>query len=314
VQTIATRSDIGHDIDDGWFMLGFNHGGKTTLDPEDHVVTSRIPFDATAQQVKDALEALSNIGPGGLLRVERNQGKPVSWRYRIYERWLIFFFFYVLFLFFYFEATASSELFETGSKAQILQAGMGASSSSSSSSYRWTVVFDSARGSLSGDLPLLVVVGEGISAAWTGGGLQVNVVEVVKGGREEGEGPGLPKTAAAAAVPLVFTAHGLTPYTKYRFRVRAVSTNGVSTNGVSTNGGVSSFSSFSDWSPPSRPLGTKATVRPWLVRPPSSTTNVILLTGNGRETANTMDPSFSFGAGRGGKGLQPVSGKFYAGT
>ena len=42
---------------------------------EDHVVTSRLPFDATAQQVKDALEALSNIGKGGLLRVERNQGK-----------------------------------------------------------------------------------------------------------------------------------------------------------------------------------------------------------------------------------------------
>lgn len=222
---------------------------------------------------------------------------------------MIFFFFYVLFLFFYFEATASSELFETGSKAQILQAGMGASSSSS---YRWTVVFDSGStgGSLSGDLPLLVVVGEGISAAWTGGGLQVNVVEVVKGGREDVVDT-FNEKEEAAAVPLVFTAHGLTPYTKYRFRVRAVSTNGVSTNGVSTNGGVSSFS---DWSPPSRPLGTKATVRPWLVRPPSSTTNVILLTGNGRETANTMDPSFSFGAGRGGKGLQPVSGKFYAGT
>jgi len=203
-------------------------------------------------------------------------------------------------------------LFETGSKAQILQAGMGASSSSSSSSYRWTVVFDggSTGGSLSGDLPLLVVVGEGISAAWTGGGLQVNVVEVVKGGREDVVGGTFnekEETAAAPLVPLVFTAHGLTPYTKYRFRVRAVST-----NGVSTNGGVSSFSSFSDWSPPSRPLGTKATVRPWLVRPPSSTNNVLLLTGNGRETVNTMDPSFSFGAGRGGKGLQPVSGKFYA--
>ena len=169
-------------------------------------------------------------------------------------------------------------------------------------------MFDSARGSLSGDLPLLVVVGEGISAAWTGGGLQVNVVEVVKGGREDVVDT-FNEKEEAAAVPLVFTAHGLTPYTKYRFRVRAVST-----NGVSTNGGVSSFSSFSDWSPPSRPLGTKATVRPWLVRPPSSTNNVLLLTGNGRETVNTMDPSFSFGAGRGGKGLQPVSGKFYAGT
>ena len=175
----------------------------------------------------------------------------------------------------------------------------------------------STGGSLSGDLPLLVVVGEGISAAWTGGGLQVNVVEVVKGGRQNVVGGTFnEKGAAAAAVPLVFTAHGLTPYTKYRFRVRAVSTNGgVSTNGVSTNGvstnGVSR-TSFSDWSPPSRPLGTKATVRPWLVRPPSSTNNVLLLTGNGRETVNTMDPSFSFGAGRGGKGLQPVSGKFYA--
>ena len=192
---------------------------------------------------------------------------------------------------------------------------MGASSSSSSSSYRWTVVFDggstggSTGGSLSGDLPLLVVVGEGISAAWTGGGLQVNVVEVVKGGRQNVVGGTFNEKEAAAAVPLVplvFTAHGLTPYTKYRFRVRAVSTNGgVSTNGVSTNG-------VSDWSPPSRPLGTKATVRPWLVRPPSSTNNVLLLTGHGRETVNTMDPSFSFGAGRGGKGLQPVSGKFYA--
>jgi hypothetical protein len=168
---------------------------------------------------------------------------------------------------------------------------------------------------LSGDLPLLVVVGEGISAAWTGGGLQVNVVEVVKGGRQNvvggtfNEKEEAAAAAAAALVPLVFTAHGLTPYTKYRFRVRAVSTNrGVSTNGVSTNG----VSGVSDWSPPSRPLGTKATVRPWLVRPPSSTNNVLLLTGNGRETVNTMDPSFSFGAGRGGKGLQPVSGKFYA--
>ena len=240
-------------------------------------------------------------GTNGILRVERN------------------------------ERLKTSELFETGGKDQILQSGVGASSSSS---FRWTIVFDSTKGiegSLSGDLPMLVIVGEGITAPWTGGGLQVNVVEVVKGGRKDvidtynergdDQAPGLSKddpavkrdlrdagktktsgtSGTAAAVPLLFTIHDLLPYTNYRFRVRAVSETketGVSVPKVD----------LSEWSTSSRPMKTKATSRPWLVRPPSSTTGVIMLTGNGRETVNTEDPSFSFGAGRGGKGLEPGVG------
>jgi hypothetical protein len=48
VQTVSTRSDTGSPITDGWFVLGFNHAGRTTADPEANVVTSRIPYDATA--------------------------------------------------------------------------------------------------------------------------------------------------------------------------------------------------------------------------------------------------------------------------
>jgi len=251
--------------------------------------------------VKAALEALSNIGSGGILRVDRNVGLQAS------------------------------ELFETGGKDQILQGGVGVADANGHS-YRWTIVFDSTKGdaeqeSLAGDLPMLVVVGEGITAPWTGGGLQVNVVEVVKGGRknvvdsynERGSdaAQGVAKTDSRVLrdrrnapqngggddennVPLLeMHVHGLAPYTNYRFRVRAVST--------TTETGVSIPKvSLSEWSAQSRPMKTKATPRPWLVRPPSSTTGVIMLTGNGRETVNTQDPSFSFGAGRGGKGLEQV--------
>jgi hypothetical protein len=302
IQTVSTRSDFGYDISDGWFMLGFNHDGRTAADPESGVVTTRIPYDATAKQVKDALEKLPNIGMNGLIRVDRNVG------------------------------LSSSEMFETNSKDEILQAGVGVADALGNS-YRWTVVFDSTKDHLKGDLPMLFLVGEGISAPWTGGGLQVNVVETVKGGRKDAaktfnengvnDAEGLPKTdpavrqgnlgtrdigegfqavegmegvAAAATIPLIFTAHNLKQYTNYRFRVRAIG-----------GDGKGSENTFSDWSTPSSIMKTKPTVKPWLVRPPSSTTGVIMKTGSGRETVNVMDPMFSFGAARGGMGLEPLA-------
>ncbi len=78
VQVVSTRSDPGTVISDGWFTLGFNHDGRTTTDPEAGVVTARIPFDADGALVKRELEKLSNIGPGGILRVDRNTGLSTS--------------------------------------------------------------------------------------------------------------------------------------------------------------------------------------------------------------------------------------------
>ena len=71
VQTISTRSDTGSPINDGWFMIGFNHNGKTTADPESNVVTSRIPYNANADVVKKELEKLSNIGRYS--KIEKNE-------------------------------------------------------------------------------------------------------------------------------------------------------------------------------------------------------------------------------------------------
>jgi hypothetical protein len=336
IQTISTRADPGQVISDGWFMLGFNHAGKTTADPEAGAVTERIPFDATADQVKAALEALSNIGPGGILRVDRNNG------------------------------LAASELFETGSGNVVQQGGVGVADVSGNA-YRWTVVFDasSAAGArLEGDLPMLMLVGEGISAPWTGGGMQVNVVESVKGGayysdssnydggkpygssdahpkrsdavfgNERGAGLGYQAAAGLAkrsfpdgttsgangvdgsdsasllrASPaLSLTIHGLESYTGYRFRVRAVAERREYGSAGTAAGQSKKTVLMSAWSDSSAPVRTRAKARPWLAVPARSTARVILSTGSGRETPNMEDPSFAHGTGRGGKGLQPGSG------
>ena len=336
IQTISTRADPGNIISDGWFMLGFNHAGKTTADPESGAVTRRIPFDATTEQVKQALEELSNIGQGGILRVDRNTG------------------------------LGASELFETGSANVVQQGGVGVGDAAGNA-FRWTVVFDSSSSKeshLEGDLPLLTVVGEGISAPWTGGGMQVTVVESVKGGahyseseyydggkpyqrsdaqpkngeafsRNDGRvGAGYQASSGLArrtypdgitsgesgvrgsdsttllrsSPDLSLTVNGLEPYTGYRFRVRAVAERRIYGSAGTAAGQSKKTVIMSDWSESSVPIRTRAKPRPWLAVSPRSTSKVILRAGSGRETSNMEDPSFAYGTGRGGMGLQPGSG------
>ena len=75
-QVVHTRADVGQYIVDGTFQLTFNHGGLTDADPEKGTTTKRIAYDASAADVRTAIEALKNVGY--LLRVTRsgpdNQG------------------------------------------------------------------------------------------------------------------------------------------------------------------------------------------------------------------------------------------------
>ena len=62
VQIIATRADNGQTITQGWFRLSFNYNNITQFDPQVKSQTDLIPFNATADQVRMALEGLDNCG------------------------------------------------------------------------------------------------------------------------------------------------------------------------------------------------------------------------------------------------------------
>ncbi len=61
VQVVATRADVGQVITQGFFRLSLNYAGLTDIDAELHTQTELIPFNATIDQMKAALEAISTI-------------------------------------------------------------------------------------------------------------------------------------------------------------------------------------------------------------------------------------------------------------
>ena len=75
VQTITTRADFGQTIAAGAFVLAF-YGSPVgveqrapavinTLDPEEQTRTAPIPFDATADEMREAVNGLANVELGG---------------------------------------------------------------------------------------------------------------------------------------------------------------------------------------------------------------------------------------------------------
>lgn len=62
VQKIVTRCDPGSAPTDGTFELTLNFNSISDFDKETVAITNFIPFDATAEEVKEALEALENVG------------------------------------------------------------------------------------------------------------------------------------------------------------------------------------------------------------------------------------------------------------
>ena len=61
VQKIVTRCDPGHQPDDGTFELTLNFNSISDFDKETVAITNFIPFNATAAELKEALEHLENI-------------------------------------------------------------------------------------------------------------------------------------------------------------------------------------------------------------------------------------------------------------
>jgi hypothetical protein len=65
IQTVSTRADYSEMISEGWFRLSLHARGMSDADPESRTQTARIPWNATAEQFKGALDALDNLRFGG---------------------------------------------------------------------------------------------------------------------------------------------------------------------------------------------------------------------------------------------------------
>ena len=61
IQIITTRADVGEQISDGWFRLSLHHKGLNDFDPETATMTDRMPYNASALEVKYQLDMLANI-------------------------------------------------------------------------------------------------------------------------------------------------------------------------------------------------------------------------------------------------------------
>ena len=215
IQWVHTRADVGESINDGYFRLKFNHGGLTTADPEKGTMTERIKYDATANEMKHAIEKLKNVQK--LKRVERH-----------------------------------------GPNVQ--------------GGYSWEIMFDGEHEKTHGNLPMMQLHDEDITALWTGGGRQVYITEAQRG------------STRTILNQITFKLTGLLPYTVYETRVRSIGKNGVST-----------------WSSPhSIPVRTKPKLTQVLIKAPTSTKAVLLLQGSLKDAPNTMDHDFASGASYGG--------------
>lgn len=119
-QRIFTRADAGQTIVDGFFKLTLSYAGFSALDVRQRTITPQIPFDASEQQMKVALESLDVI-----------------------------------------------------SNVQVFRS----VSPTSPGGYEWTILFDPPVTSRidHGELPLLILYTETISAVWSGPGDQVAI-------------------------------------------------------------------------------------------------------------------------------------------
>lgn len=119
-QRIFTRADAGQSIADGFFRLTLSYAGFSVLDVRQRTITPQIPFDASEQQMKAALESLDVI--------------------------------------------SSVQVFRSDSPT-------------TPGGYEWTILFDPPLSSRidRGELPLLVLYTETVSAVWSGPGDQVAI-------------------------------------------------------------------------------------------------------------------------------------------
>ncbi|KAJ1455284.1 hypothetical protein M885DRAFT_520609 [Pelagophyceae sp. CCMP2097] len=69
-QAVHVRCDRGNTVAEGYFQLYLAYGGVEPLDTDARAVTARIPFDASAADLKAALEALENVGGVNVVRCD----------------------------------------------------------------------------------------------------------------------------------------------------------------------------------------------------------------------------------------------------
>ena len=75
VQNVTTTSSQGHVISDGQFRLSLQAHGLNDFDPETKTTTSLIPFNATEDEVKAAVESLENVGTVNVVRSSLGYGR-----------------------------------------------------------------------------------------------------------------------------------------------------------------------------------------------------------------------------------------------
>jgi hypothetical protein len=76
IQTVTTRADVGQKIESGWFRLSLHARGMNDMDPESKTQTVRIPFNATAEEFKQALDSLDNLKFGGTTKHVTRSNTP----------------------------------------------------------------------------------------------------------------------------------------------------------------------------------------------------------------------------------------------
>ena len=70
IQTVTTRANVGQTIQpNSWFRLSLHARGMNDADPESKTQTVRIPYDATSEQFKTALDNLDNLRFGGTTKI-----------------------------------------------------------------------------------------------------------------------------------------------------------------------------------------------------------------------------------------------------
>ena len=190
VQLVATRADYGQTITSGFFRLTLNYDSVTDFDVETLSRTPRIPFDATADQMKAALELLENIDIVEVRRFGPFAQNTYEWKITLDWRIPV--------------GTGAGN----GTNIGVTGTGMGIGSVGAIAPSGFGTVGDTIRG----NLPLLVVIhDDSFDVTGLGGRGAAWVRELRRGSK----GPEFCEVTCAHVV------HALTPGTQYQFRVRA---------------------------------------------------------------------------------------------